>query len=83
MDNILVEVYLPAAGKSYDVYLPLSSKIHEILALLSGALGELSDGHFSAAADTVICDRITGKILDINFRVGEIGLRNGSKLMLI
>ena len=83
MDNILVEIYLPAANRSYDVYIPLKSKLHEVLALLSLMLTELSGGYFAASDDTIICDKATGMALNINMSAEELGLRNGAKMMLI
>lgn len=83
MDKILVEIYLPAANRSYDVYIPLKSKLHEVVLLLAGTLTELSNGYFTASSDTVICDRITGAIFNINLSAEELEFKNGSKLMLI
>lgn len=83
MDKILVEVYLPAGNKSYDVYIPLKSRLHEVLALLAGTFTELSIGYFTASEDTVICDMVSGTIFNINMSAEELGLKNGSKLMLI
>lgn len=83
MDKVLVEVYVPASEKEFDVYLPLESKLYEVLVLLAGTLTELSQGFFSGTADTILCDRKTGAILNINQTVEENGLLNGAKLMLI
>ena len=83
MDKVLVEVFIPASEKSYDVFLPLESKLHEVVHLLAGTMTELSQGYFSATQDTILCDRKTGIILNINQTVEEHGLMNGAKLMLI
>ena len=83
MDKVLVEVYVPAAEREYDVLLPLESKLYEVVFLLSGTLSELSQGHFAATKDTILCDRSNGSILNINQTVEENGLENGRKLMLI
>ncbi|AGK55721.1 EsaB/YukD family protein [Bacillus sp. 1NLA3E] len=83
MDKVLVEVYIPASEKSYDVFLPLESKLYEVLYLLMGTMAELTQGEFSATPDTILCDRITGKILNINLTVAENGVINGTKLMLV
>lgn len=83
MDKVLVEVFIPASEKSYDVFLPQQSKLHEVLYLLAGTMTELSQGYFSATHDTILCDRKTGTILNINQTVEELGLMNGAKLMLI
>ncbi len=83
MERVLVEVYLPAASKSFDIYIPLSSKISEVLLLVSKVISELSDGTFLAAEDTVLCDAVSGNILNINMSVYESGIKNGAKLILI
>lgn len=83
MDNILVEIYLPAASINYDVYIPLQSKLYEVVTLLSSVFTGLSGDYFTNSDDTVICDKVTGTVLNINLSAEELGLRNGSKLMLI
>ena len=83
MDKVLVEIYLPVANATYDVYLPLRLKVYEIRTLLSNMLGELSGGCFIWSDDTIICEKSTGKTLDVNLSVEELGLINGSKLVVI
>jgi hypothetical protein len=83
LDKILVEIYIPGANKSYDVYIPLRIKLHEVMSLLAVSLTELSQGYIISKDDAVICNKLTGKILDINMSAEEHKLFNGSKLMLI
>ena len=82
-DKILVEVFLPAVNQSYDAYIPFNMKLHEVEALLVGAFAALSDGYFKASHQAVLCDKDTGILLDINKSAQELGLQNGSRLMLI
>ncbi|MCM3567292.1 methyltransferase [Neobacillus mesonae] len=84
MSKILVEVYSPAAGSSYDAFIPLESKMYEVAYLLANTVSELSQGYFKANPEqTIICDRSTGQVFDINRTVEELGLENGAKLMLL
>lgn len=83
MDKVLVEIFLPAAGKSYDVYIPLENRMSEVLLLVSSLLTELADGKYKATPDAVLCDAETGIIFNINMTVAELGIQNGSRLMLI
>lgn len=83
MDQVLIELYVPAIAQKYDVFIPLLISVHEIEAMLIAAVTELSSGFFTASADSVLCDRHTGMMLDINLSAQELGLRNGSALMLI
>jgi len=82
-DKILVDVFLPAANSSYDVYIPLNLKLFQITTLMSAILTDLSSGYFTANSETVICDKETGDILDVNLSAKELKLCNGSKLIIL
>ena len=82
-DKALVEIFVPAAGSRFDVYIPLASRLSDVLTLVSGILSELSDGKYKATADAVLCDEDSGIIYNVNKEVAELGIRNGSRLMLI
>lgn len=83
MHKIEVEIYNPASGTTFDVFIPLKSQVYEVAYLLSNTISELSTGHYKATDQTVLCDRSTGDVLDINLTIEELGLKNGSKLMLL
>lgn len=83
MDKVLVEVYVPVLDRSFDIFIPLRSPMYEVLELIKKAVREMSDGHFEADANTAICHRENGTIININLSVYELEIRNGSKLMLI
>jgi len=83
MRKILVEVYVPAAGQKHDFFLPCHLMLHEVLEMVSKAAAELSGGLFKSDADTVLCSRADGTVLNINSSVTELRLRNGSQLMLV
>ncbi|MBQ2745337.1 MAG: methyltransferase [Lachnospiraceae bacterium] len=83
MSYVIVEVYLPAAGKSYDIKIPRCSQMWEVCKLVGQALEELSDGLYKATEDLVLCHRATGTIFNINYSVEELGIMNGSQLILI
>lgn len=83
MNKVLIEVLLPASGEIYDVRIPLDSQLGEVAMLVMKQLEILSKGRFVANDTTVLCDAQSGKILDINKFVAELGIQNGSRLMLI
>lgn len=83
MSKLMVELYLPAAGRSYDVRIPTGSRIGEIIPLLEGCMAELASGYFIPAADSILCEQETGMVLNVNMTVEESGILNGTKLMLI
>ena len=83
MDKVLTEIFVPVLGAAYDVFLPLQSPLYEVLELLKRGVTELSDGRFRSSDETVLCNRADGTVLNINLSVYELGIQNGSKLMLI
>lgn len=83
MDEIFVEVYLPASGKSYDIQIPYNAKLHIVTGMIANALSELSEGEFKDNGKSILVDMESGNIFNINFSAYELGLVNGSRLMLI
>lgn len=82
-NKALVEISVPASGEKFDVFIPLESKMSEVLKLVSDALTELSNGKYRATNEAVLCDVETGIIFNINMEVAELGIKTGSRLMLI
>ena len=83
MNYVIIEVYLSAAKKSYDIKVPRCSFMWEVTKLVARALEELSNGLYKASEDSVLCDRATGTIYNINYSIEELGITNGSQLILI
>lgn len=83
MNKIFVEVYLPAAQVKYDVKIPRDSRIGEITELLENCFSELAGGYFVSTHTSILCERTTGMMLDVNATPSEMGIVNGTKLMLI
>ncbi len=83
MKKVLVEVFVPVINAKYDVFIPNTSQMSEVLQLLKKAVTDLSEGRFVATDETAVCYRENGAIININMTVYELGIHNGSKLMLI
>lgn len=82
-NKALVEISVPAAGEKFDVFIPLESKMSEVIKMVSAVLSDLSKGKYKASGDAVLCDAKTGTIYDINMEIAELGIKNGSHLMLV
>lgn len=83
MKKLMVSVYLPAALQSYDILLPAHLRLSQLTPLIAGALSRMSNGQYTADDNSMLCDRASGNLLNINMTAWESGLRNGSKLMLV
>lgn len=82
-NKVLVEIFVPAAGEKFDVFIPLDSRMSEVLRLAAAALSDLSRGKYKATDEVVLCDMDSGIIYNVNKVVAELGIRTGSRLMLI
>ena len=84
MDNkILIKLYVPMIEKNYDLFVPINKKIEQVIQLVGEAISDLTDGGYILKNDTLLCDKMTGKIYDNNLYVKEAGIKNGTELLLI
>lgn len=83
MDKILIDVLLPATNRNFEIYIPLDLKFYEITLMISKVISELSNGLFISNDDSILCERSTGDILNINMSPRDLKLKNGAKLMLL
>lgn len=83
MDKVLIEVFVPILGETFDMFISLQAPMYEILELIKKGISEMSYGRFMANESTVICYRDNGNIININLSVYELNIVNGTKLMLI
>lgn len=86
MNKILIEIYIPSVNHKIDMYIPDDIKIHEVLEMIKKSINnitQLSNNMFLSTLQTVLCDRNTGSVLDINMDASELCLHNGSQLLLI
>ena len=83
MSKLQIEIYLPAALRCFDVQIPADMKLGQITELTASALSQLSNSLYCVDSGPILCDRDSGQILNINMTAWELGLRNGSRLMLI
>lgn len=82
-NKIIVEVYVPVLGQKYDVLIPINKKIQNVTRLINEAIIELSNGCYSKKDNVVLYNRETGMLLEPKLNVKEVGLVNGSQVILI
>lgn len=82
-NKALVEIAVPSAGQKYDVFIPLDCRMSDVIKMVAGALSDLSDGKYKATDEAILCDAETGIIFNINMEVAELGIKTGSRLVLI
>lgn len=82
-NKALVEILVPAAEQKFDVFIPLESRMSDVVKMVAGALSDLSAGKYKATDDAILCDAETGIIFNVNMEIAELGIKTGSRLMLI
>lgn len=85
MDNnkILLEISIPSIEKSYDVFVPVSKRIGTIKTLVEKGIIDLTDHNYVVKDDTNLYSKETGKIYDVNMKIIDSDLKNGSRLILL
>lgn len=83
MSKLLLEVYLPACGSSYEMHVPKQLKVAQVTDLIREFVIAKDDGEYVPTEEAALCDGKTGNIFPPNQVIGRLGLMNGSRIMLI
>lgn len=85
MDNnkILLEVYIPSIEKEYDIFVPVNKKIGTIKKMIETGIIDLTDDVYSISDDTNLYSKDTGNMYDVNVKLIDTDLKNGSRIILI
>ena len=83
MNKIIVQVYLPVNGNTYEIRLPDNMYVHDVTEVLSELFAEIAKGFYCSGSVNVLCFRDQGESLPQNQTLKELGIRNKSSLMFI
>jgi len=83
MNKIIVQVYLPANGKTYDVRLPEDMYVHDAADMLGDLFSDAANGLYCKGEVNILCFRDKGESLPQEKTLKELGIRNRSQLMFV
>lgn len=83
MNDVLVKLYVPTIDEQYDIWIPVNKKIHTVITLLVKSVNEFSKGYYLPRKMPYLYDKTTAKVFDINAKVIETEIRNGTELIMI
>ena len=84
MDNkILLEVFVPAIEQEYDVFVPVNKTMGTIKKIIEAGIIDLSDNVYMIKNDTNLYSKETGQMYDVNLKLTDTDLKNGSQVILI
>ena len=83
MTKILIDVTVPAAALRRDLFIPYECRLAEITELVKAVFAGETGDSFTPVADTLLCEAGSGVVYDLSKTPEELGLQNGSRLLLI
>ncbi|MDR0499679.1 MAG: hypothetical protein LBG97_00310 [Coriobacteriales bacterium] len=82
-EKVLVNVMLPATGKTYDFWVPTSTTIHDATIFIANILSQREHSMFQTTGESALALRDTGMILDHNTTFADHNIINGFELLLV
>lgn len=82
-NKILLEVYVPLIQEEYDIFVPINKSIGTIKKIIEKGIMDLSTSGYVVHEDTNLYSKETGEIYDVNQKLIDTDLKNGSRIILI
>lgn len=82
-NKVLIKLYVPMLGNTYDVFIPVNELIWKINKLVVKVVSDLSDGNLPLNKNYIMVNIETGKIYNNNEIVINTDIRNSTILSLI
>lgn len=82
-NKVCVDLVVPSIEEKYNVFIPINKKTIEIIFLLNKAINEMTDGVFPMSDTLSLINAEDGSIYDTDRTFYEMGILNGSKLILL
>ena len=83
MAKILVKIRVPTIETEYEVWIPKNRKINSTIKLITKAINELSGGVYTPKYSPVFYSRDTGKPYNMNSKIKDTDIKNGSIIVMI
>ena len=83
MDKILVTVRVPRLEESFDFLIPIHKKIGNVILALEKLVYDQSKEYFVKEESHHLYEMETGLMLESQKIVKEVGLKNGSIIILV
>ncbi|MCD8074996.1 MAG: EsaB/YukD family protein [Lachnospiraceae bacterium] len=81
---IMVDVYVPALGQTYDFSLDEMARLKDITEELADMIGQKEQSELQGdVRGLLLCSGTDGRVLPSGSTLSACGIRNGYRLMLI
>lgn len=82
MEMIIVEVSIPSISTKFDFKIPAGSKVCDVTNEIVNAL-IATQQNLAFDDNVILCDMDSGKVVNPEKYIAELGIKDGSHLMLI
>lgn len=82
-DKLLVYVYVPIIGQSYNIFTPINIKVGALKKYVEKTVNELADGSLSNCGTLLLRNKISNSIYEVNDFISNTDIKNGTKLILL
>ena len=83
MENIIVEIYIPAISSTFDFRLPASGRVCDVILEVMRILETTQQNLMLDKEYPMLCDLEHGCSLPPDKYIAETGLHDGSRLILV
>ena len=82
-NKVLIKLYVPTLGESYDLFIPVNEIMWKINRLIVKMISDSTDGLFSLDRDYAMINVDTGRVYDNNDIIINTDIINATKILLI
>lgn len=83
MNRVLIRVYIPLLEKKYDVWVPINKKVYEIIINLIKGINSINKIEYDMKEIPNLYDKESSEVYDINAKIIDTNIRNGSEVILL
>lgn len=82
-NKALVQIKVPAIGEIFDVYIPLDCTMYKVNELIKKSIEFLTKDRYIPDSTTCLVDEHSGTIFNMNGCIADLGIKNGTNLILM
>jgi len=82
-NRILVKLYVPTLEIKYDVWIPANKTVYYVISMMAKAINEISGGNYRPTEIPTLYNKDLIIPYNINQKIRETDIRNGTELVLI
>ena len=83
MNKILVKVYVPQLEKKYDIWIPINKTVYTIISSITKGINSLNKVSLEEGYIMKLYNKANSEIYDLEKKIIDTDIRNGTELIMI